>query len=206
MTGGRVAWTVPGASRLRALIVFGAAPDARSALLVVLFQLRKLTRHVVRAHCEFRVFLVLSLGHDEDVVAAIRAVRVPSAHRRPDVVHRAEASLEIEETTGAPIDLILLVAHDPLALSPALLGELRARLFFGQLELDDLAFQPLSPEDAERLSGTVGVPLETAVNLLQDSEGRIKLKLPVSGPVNQPEVDVSSAVNKAIRYCFRKYC
>ncbi len=73
-----------------------------------------------------------------------------------------------------------------------------------QLELDDLAFQPLSPEDAERISGTVGVPLETAVDLLQDSEGRIELKLPVSGPVTQPKVDVSSAVNKAIGGALKK--
>jgi peptidoglycan hydrolase-like protein with peptidoglycan-binding domain len=73
-----------------------------------------------------------------------------------------------------------------------------------QLELDDIAFRPLSKQDAERLSGTLGVPLETAVSLLQDNEGRIALTLPVSGALSKPKVDVSSAVSKAIGGALKK--
>jgi len=73
-----------------------------------------------------------------------------------------------------------------------------------QLELDDIAFRPLSKEDAERMSATVGAPLETAVNLLQDGEGRILLTLPVRGALHKPEVDISSAVNKAIGGALKK--
>ena len=90
---------------------------------------------------------------------------------------------------------------DTLASAKAEQGVLQGEI---QLDLDDLAFHPLSPEDAERLAGTVGVPLETAVNLLQDNEGHIALKLPVSGPVSEPHVDISSAVNKAIGGALKK--
>jgi hypothetical protein len=66
------------------------------------------------------------------------------------------------------------------------------------LELEDLGFSPLSAADAKRLSANVGIPIETAVGLLQDAEGRIRLKLPVAGTVNAPEVDLSDAISKAI--------
>jgi len=73
-----------------------------------------------------------------------------------------------------------------------------------QIELDDIAFRPLSKEDAERMTSTVGVPLETAVGLLQDDDGRILLKLPVSGTLSKPDVDISSAVDKAIGGALKK--
>ena len=55
----------------------------------------------------------------------------------------------------------------------------------GNIDLDiaGLAFSPLTPEDAARLDATTGIPVETAVGLLQDSEGRIKLAIPVSGSI-----------------------
>ncbi len=73
-----------------------------------------------------------------------------------------------------------------------------------QLELDDIAIRPLSKADAARVTGAVGVPLETAVGLLQDSNGRILLTLPVSGTLSGPDVDISSAVNKAIGGALKK--
>ena len=73
-----------------------------------------------------------------------------------------------------------------------------------RIELDDIAFRPLSKADAERLTDRVGVPLETAVDLLQDGDGRIVLTLPVSGTLSQPDVDISSAVNKAIGGVLKK--
>lgn len=70
----------------------------------------------------------------------------------------------------------------------------------GSVDLDllDVEFEPLSEEDAERLSETAGVPIGTAVALLQDSKGHIDLTLPLGGSVTDPEVDISSAINKAI--------
>jgi hypothetical protein len=74
-------------------------------------------------------------------------------------------------------------------------GILQGRI---QLDLDHMEFAPLSEKEAERLTETMGLPLELAVSLLEDGDGHIGLKLPVSGTLSKPDVDVSSAVNKAI--------
>lgn len=74
-------------------------------------------------------------------------------------------------------------------------GELQGEVTLG---VDHLAFRPLDEKDAQQAEGKVGVPLETAVSLLQDDDGHIDLALPVSGTVAKPDVDISSAVNKAI--------
>jgi len=66
------------------------------------------------------------------------------------------------------------------------------------LDVQHLNFTPLSEEDAKRLSEKAGFPIQTAVGLLQDSGGRISLKFPVSGTVVEPDVDISSAITKAI--------
>jgi hypothetical protein len=70
----------------------------------------------------------------------------------------------------------------------------------GNIDLDiaGLAFSPLTPEDAARLDATTGIPVETAVGLLQDSEGRIKLAIPVSGDLDSPDFDLTDAINQAI--------
>jgi len=67
-----------------------------------------------------------------------------------------------------------------------------------RLGLDHVEFKPLNEEDAARVTDVVGVPLEMAVSLLEDNSGHIALKLPVSGTLTKPDVDISSAVNKAI--------
>jgi hypothetical protein len=64
--------------------------------------------------------------------------------------------------------------------------------------LEDLNMSPLSAADAKRISANVGLPIETAVGLLQDTEGRIRLNLPVSGTVGAPNVDLSEAIAKAV--------
>lgn len=70
----------------------------------------------------------------------------------------------------------------------------------GEIKLDvqELTFHPLSEEDAKRLSDKAGFPIQTAVGLLQDSNGRISLTFPIGGTVNEPDVDISSAISKAI--------
>jgi peptidoglycan hydrolase-like protein with peptidoglycan-binding domain len=72
------------------------------------------------------------------------------------------------------------------------------------LDLENVQFTPLSEQDAKRLAGTAGVPIETAVGLLQDPEGRIKLRLPVTGTITKPDVDISSAIRQAIGGALKK--
>ena len=52
-------------------------------------EFRKLAGHVVCANRKVRVPLVSPFRHEEDVVAAGRAVRVPAANRRPGLVNGA---------------------------------------------------------------------------------------------------------------------
>jgi len=66
------------------------------------------------------------------------------------------------------------------------------------LDLDGVEFSPATDEDRERLSRQAGVPLDTAVALLRDPENRIRLTLPLRGTLADPQVDLSSAVNKAM--------
>ncbi len=66
------------------------------------------------------------------------------------------------------------------------------------LNIKGLEFTTLSAADAQRLSDTVGMPIETAANLLKDSHGNIDLSLPIAGSVAEPSVDISSAITKAI--------
>ena len=67
-----------------------------------------------------------------------------------------------------------------------------------KLNVQNLEFNPLSEPDAKPLSETAGMPIETAASLLQDSHGNIDLTLPVTGTVIEPNVDISSAISKAI--------
>lgn len=67
-----------------------------------------------------------------------------------------------------------------------------------KINVKDLKFQALSPEDEKKLSGAVGMPLQTAVGLLQDSNDVIKITVPVSGSVAKPEFDLSDAIGQAI--------
>lgn len=70
----------------------------------------------------------------------------------------------------------------------------------GKLDVNvrNLELGDLSPEDAKKLAGTVGMPIQTAIGLLQDSDKAINLKIPVKGSVTKPEVDLSDAIQKAV--------
>lgn len=65
------------------------------------------------------------------------------------------------------------------------------------LFLADLSVEtPNGPE--ARLAQDVGVPVETVVGLLQDSDGNIRLRIPVGGNVTDPQFDLSDAVAQAV--------
>ncbi|MFN3230878.1 MAG: DUF748 domain-containing protein [Alphaproteobacteria bacterium] len=62
-----------------------------------------------------------------------------------------------------------------------------------KVEIEDLdAFEQSSLEAA------ADVPIETAINLLSDKQGTIELQVPIAGRLDDPEFDLSQAINKAI--------
>lgn len=67
-----------------------------------------------------------------------------------------------------------------------------------KLNILNLRFSPLSPEDAQRLSAAAGVPVETAVGLLEDKDGRIELSIPVKGDLQNPDFQLDAVIGKAV--------
>jgi len=49
----------------------------------------------------------------------------------------------------------------------------------------------------EKIDQEIGLPLDTALNLLRDRDNSIKLQIPVTGNVNSPDFDPSDAIRKA---------
>jgi peptidoglycan hydrolase-like protein with peptidoglycan-binding domain len=98
----------------------------------------------------------------------------------------------VAELAGVSLDSGQL---DATAQARAAKGSLQGAI---QLDIADIAFRPLSEEEAGRVTEAAGVPLETAVQLLEDVDGRISLNLPITGTLSKPDVDIGPAVRKAI--------
>ncbi len=56
----------------------------------------------------------------------------------------------------------------------------------------------LAANASEKEAGSSGSILDSALNLLQDSSGTIKMKLPISGRFDSPDFDISDAINQAM--------
>jgi peptidoglycan hydrolase-like protein with peptidoglycan-binding domain len=108
----------------------------------------------------------------------------------------------LELSTYSPyVERLAGVYLDSGQMDTKIAGQAKRGILLGEVQLDlaNMEFKPLKEEDAARIADQMGgVPLEMAVSLLQDNDGRIALTLPVSGTLNRPDVDISSAVNKAI--------
>ncbi|MDA0652452.1 MAG: DUF748 domain-containing protein [Proteobacteria bacterium] len=66
------------------------------------------------------------------------------------------------------------------------------------VNLRNLELGMQSPEVAKKLSEAIGMPVQTAIGLLQDSDKAINLQIPVGGTISDPEVDLGDAVQKAV--------
>lgn len=66
------------------------------------------------------------------------------------------------------------------------------------IEVQNLEFSPLSAEDAKRLSAATGVPVELAVDLLEDPNGLISLSIPIKGNIENPDFELGAVINKAM--------
>ena len=66
------------------------------------------------------------------------------------------------------------------------------------LTVDKVEFEALSDESKRQVADDLGVPVETVVSLLENSDRRIVLSVPLSGTVAAPEFDVSDAMGQAV--------
>ncbi len=92
-----------------------------------------------------------------------------------------------------------------------------ARLVFTQLEIAaDPSLQPATPpkpppsadgQETKMERGSRGkptIPIETALSLLRDKDNSIRLNIPISGNVDDPQFSVQDAINKALAKASRK--
>ncbi len=66
------------------------------------------------------------------------------------------------------------------------------------LSLHHFEFKALSKQDAEKLDAAFGFPLNTSLRLLKDRDNSIRLSIPVTGDLNNPDFDPQDAINKAL--------
>jgi hypothetical protein len=78
-------------------------------------------------------------------------------------------------------------------------GELRYRVTGGRLVgSNELVFRDLQLGEKVESASALDLPIELAVALLTDSEGRINLAIPVSGNLNDPHFDAGGLIAKAL--------
>jgi len=65
------------------------------------------------------------------------------------------------------------------------------------LSLYQFHIKPMSKQDAEKLDGKLGMPLNQTLVLLRDKDDSIHLDIPITGDINNPDFDPMDAIIKA---------
>jgi hypothetical protein len=66
------------------------------------------------------------------------------------------------------------------------------------LLMNQLQVEPEDPARIEKFQSKTTLPLNTALSLLRDSNDNIKLKLPISGKLDDPQFDLNDIINTAL--------
>ena len=84
------------------------------------------------------------------------------------------------------------------------------RIDKGQLQtqnnlfLNQLVLSKLDQEELTELDNQLGMPVNTAVNLLRDGNGNIELSIPVEGDMNNPDIKIGQVIRKAMGGAMKK--
>lgn len=65
------------------------------------------------------------------------------------------------------------------------------------ITLNQFNFDALSTADKEKIDASFGFPLNASLSLLKDRDNRIKLKIPVTGDLQNPDFDPGDAIRQA---------
>jgi hypothetical protein len=68
----------------------------------------------------------------------------------------------------------------------------------GRFEIFKLKFDPLDEETLQQRNIKRTIPLDTAMSLLRDDKGNMKLKVPISGDIADPKFSLGDAINQAV--------
>ncbi|HAM46745.1 MAG TPA: hypothetical protein DCO73_03300, partial [Alphaproteobacteria bacterium] len=67
-----------------------------------------------------------------------------------------------------------------------------------QLKLSKLKMEVADQDKAAPMQAQIDLPINTALSLLRDSDDIIALSLPVSGPLDNPQIGIGQVINKAL--------
>lgn len=73
-----------------------------------------------------------------------------------------------------------------------------------KIRINNLEIKSSDSEKSGELNKELNMPLESALSLLRDKDNDIKLNLPVSGNLNNPDFDISGVINKALGSALKK--
>jgi len=80
-------------------------------------------------------------------------------------------------------------------------GEIDA---INKLLISNLEIKPSDPKKAAALTSQISMPLDSALSLLRDKKNDIKLELPITGNINNPDFNISGIINKALGTALKK--
>ncbi len=66
------------------------------------------------------------------------------------------------------------------------------------LKIRQLLVNPVDSKEPQPLEKQLDVPLGLALNMLRDNDDNIELKVPVKGRLDQPDIDISQVINRAL--------
>jgi outer membrane protein OmpA-like peptidoglycan-associated protein len=66
-----------------------------------------------------------------------------------------------------------------------------------------LMLKPAEQRESSELNQELGMPIDSALDMLRDSDDNIRLELPISGDIRNPDFDLTATINKAIGKAMR---
>ena len=71
------------------------------------------------------------------------------------------------------------------------------------IKLQNSRFEPADEATIDRLSKQISMPVETALSVLKDDNNNIRLDVPLSGDITQPDVGINDVINQISRKALR---
>ena len=71
------------------------------------------------------------------------------------------------------------------------------------IKLQNSKFEPADEETIGRLSKQISMPVETALSVLKDDNNNIRIDVPLSGDITQPDVGINDVINQVSRKALR---
>ena len=67
-----------------------------------------------------------------------------------------------------------------------------------RFEINKLTLDPLDETELQKRNITRTIPLDSAMSLLKDGKGNMKLKIPITGDIDDPKFSLGDAINQAV--------